>query len=188
MRKLLTVVPLFLLAGCVNDSATFYADATREHTLTVRRQQEYFWKDDAQYTLMAARLPECQRAIPLGEMPLEDLEFELFASGDNVWSLRAGKYVWQVDTTGCTLVAEGGDTTATGVKLGTFVTEGKKVKMRFDAEKTPAAAPDAAAVAGAGAPAANAAAPGDAAADSPSTAPAAVAAPQPATTPAPAGK
>ncbi|MGW8389387.1 hypothetical protein [Pseudoduganella sp. HUAS MS19] len=141
MRKILTVVPLFLLAGCVNDSASFYADGTREHTLTVRRQQEFFWKEDAQYTLMAARLPECQRAIPLGEMPLEDLEFELFASGDNVWSLRAGKYVWQVETQGCTLVSEGGSTTATGTKLGTYVAEGKKTRMRFDAEAAPAPAP-----------------------------------------------
>jgi hypothetical protein len=136
MRKILTVLPVLLLAGCVNDSATFYADGTREHTLTVRRQQEFFWKEDAQYTLMAARLPECQRAIPLGEMPL-DLEFELFASGDNVWSLRAGKYVWQIETQGCSLVAEGGDTTAAGTKLGAYVAEGKS--MRFDAEGAPAA-------------------------------------------------
>lgn len=153
MLKILTVVPLFLLAGCVNDSATFYADGTREHTLTVRRQQEFFWKEDAQYTLMAARLPECQRAIPLGEMPLDGLEFELFASGDNVWSLRAGKYVWQVETQGCTLLAEGGNTTATGTKLGTFVAESKKDRMRFDAEATPpAAAPAAAPPEGAQAP------------------------------------
>jgi hypothetical protein len=87
---------------------------------------------------MVARLPDCQRAIPLGEMPLRDLDFELFASGDNVWSLRAGKYVWQVETQGCTLVSEGGDTTATGTKLGTFTADGKK-KMRFDAEAAPAA-------------------------------------------------
>lgn len=140
MRKILTLVPLLLLAGCVNDSATFYADSTRDHTLTVRRQQEYFWKEDARYTLMAARLPDCQRAIPLGEMPLEDLDFELFASGDNVWSLRAGKYVWQVETQGCTLVSEGGNTAATGTKLGTFVAANKKTSMRFDAE-APAAAP-----------------------------------------------
>jgi len=75
----------------------------------------------------------------LGEMPLEGLEFELFASGDNIWSLRAGKYVWQVETQGCTLMAEGGDTTATGTKLGTYTAESKKSKMRFDAEATPAA-------------------------------------------------
>ncbi|WP_202419807.1 hypothetical protein [Pseudoduganella guangdongensis] len=140
MRKLLTVAPVLLLAGCVNDSATFYADPTREHTLTVRRQQEFFWKEDAQYTLMAARLPDCQRAIPLGEMPLEDLDFELFASGDNVWSLRAGKYVWQVETQGCSLVAEGGNTVASGDKLGTFAIGSKKEKLRFDAEAAPAGA------------------------------------------------
>jgi hypothetical protein len=103
---------------------------------------------------MAARLPECQRAIPLGEMPLDGLEFELFASGDNVWSLRAGKYVWQLETQGCTLVAEGGNTTATGTKLGTFVAESKKEKMRFDAEATPpASAPSPAPAPAEGAPA-----------------------------------
>jgi hypothetical protein len=138
MRKILFVAPVLLLAGCINDSATFYVDESREHTLTVRRQQAYFWKEDAQYTLMTARLPDCQRAIALGEMPLEDLEFELFASGDNVWSLRAGKYVWQVDTQACTLLAEGGDTVASGTKLGTFAAQGKE-KMRFAAEAAPAA-------------------------------------------------
>ncbi|WP_342119171.1 hypothetical protein [Pseudoduganella sp. OTU4001] len=148
MRKILTLAPVLLLAGCTNDSATFYADSTREHTLTVRRQQEFFWKEDAQYTLMAARLPDCQRAIPLGEMPLEDLDFELFASGDNVWSLRAGKYVWQIETQNCTLVAEGGDTVASGQKLGTFAAAGKKVKMSFDAEPAPAPQPAAPAPAG----------------------------------------
>ena len=143
MRKILTLAPMLLLAGCTNDSATFYVDSTREHTLTVRRQQAYFWKEDAQYTLMVARLPDCQRAIPLGEMPLEDLDFELFASGDNVWSLRAGKYVWQVETQGCGLVAEGGDTVASGIKVGTFAVGGKKVKMSFDAVEpaAPTAAP-----------------------------------------------
>lgn len=145
MRKILTVLPVLLLAGCVNDSATFYADPTREHTLTVRRQQEFFWKEDAQYTLMAARLPDCQRAIPLGEMPLEDLDFELFASGDNVWSLRAGKYVWQVETQGCSLVSEGGNTVASGDKLGTFAIGSKKEKLRFDAEAAPAGGAPAAA-------------------------------------------
>jgi len=139
MRKILTLIPVLLLTGCINDSATYYADTTREHTLTVRRQQAYFWSEDARYTLMAARLPDCQRQILLGELPLEEMKFDLFSSGDNQWSLRVGKQVWQVETQGCTLVSEDG--TVSGEKLGTYHAEGERMVFEPVAPPEPAAAP-----------------------------------------------
>lgn len=149
MRKILTALPVLLLTGCINDSATFYADATQEHTLTVRRQQDYFWSEEARYTLMASRMPDCQRQIPLGELPLEDTQFILYGAGDNQWSLKSGKHVWQVETQGCTLVSNRG--TVSGDKLGTF--HAATDKMSFEAAAAPAApaaapaAPEAAPVA-----------------------------------------
>jgi hypothetical protein len=118
MRLLPIFLSPLLLAGCYNDSATFYADSSQEHTLTVRRQQDYFWSEEARYTLMASRLPECQRRIPLSEMALEDNTIELFASGGNQWSLRAGKQVWQMETNACSLTGEGG--APVGQKIGVF--------------------------------------------------------------------
>jgi len=145
MRPLLIFLSPLLLAGCYNDSATFYADSSQEHTLTVRRQQEYFWSEEARYTLMASRLPECQRQIPLGDMPLEDNKVELFASGENQWSLRAGQRVWQVETTGCSLIGEGGD--PAGQKLGVFRADHERMVFEAVQEAAAPAAPAEAATA-----------------------------------------
>jgi hypothetical protein len=126
MRKLLLLTPL-LLAGCYNDSATFYADSSQEHTLTVRRQQDYFWSDQGRFILMAARQPDCQRRIELAELPLEDTHMELFSDGDNQWSLRAGSQVWHVETQSCSLVSADGP--ATGTKIGDFHAEIDKISF-----------------------------------------------------------
>lgn len=138
MRQILFVLPL-LLAGCYNDSATFYADTSQEHTLTVRRQQDYFWSEEARYTLMATRMPDCQRQIPLAELPLEDTEVELFASGDNHWSLRSGKQVWQVETQTCSLLGTGGD--PLGQKIGTYHASADKMYYQEEAGAAAPAAP-----------------------------------------------
>jgi len=146
MRKLLTVLPVLLLTGCINDSATFYADQGRDHSLTVRRQQEYFWSEEARYTLVATRLPDCQRQIPLGELPLEGMRFDLFASGDNQWSVRAGRQVWQLETNACSLLSDEGP--ASGEKLGTYHAEGEKMEFEpVPQAEAPAGADPAAAAA-----------------------------------------
>ncbi len=98
MRKLLLLTPL-LLAGCVDDSATYYIDGN-QHALTVRVLQEYFWKKDVTIDLLASRMPDCQRRIPLGALPMSDVEIELFQSGENVYTLRAGEQAWRVETAG----------------------------------------------------------------------------------------
>lgn len=126
MRKLIFLAPL-LLAGCYNDSATYYADSSQEHTLTVRRQQDYFWSDAGRFTLLATRLPDCQRRIDLAELPLEDTTVELYSEGDNRWALRAGSQVWHVETQSCALVAT--DSVATGTKVGDFKAEIDKLSF-----------------------------------------------------------
>ena len=82
MRKILFLAPL-LLAGCVDDSATYYIDGN-QHALTVRAMQEHFWNKDITLDLIATRMPDCQRRIPLGQLPMSDIEIELFGSGENI--------------------------------------------------------------------------------------------------------
>jgi hypothetical protein len=100
MRKGLILLAPLVLAGCVNESASYYIDGN-EHALTVRAQQEYFWSKHVTLRLIASRLPDCQRQLVLGKLPVRELEVELFASGDNVYTLRAGEQIWQVDTQAC---------------------------------------------------------------------------------------
>jgi hypothetical protein len=90
-----------LLAGCVNESASYAIDG-RDHALTVIVTQDYFWKKEAGVRLIASRLPECQRQFELGKIPMADLNIELFSTGEDSFLLRAGDEMWQVETQGCT--------------------------------------------------------------------------------------
>jgi hypothetical protein len=128
MRKALILLAPLLLAGCVNESASFYIDGN-EHALTVRAEQERFWSKQVTLRLVAARLPDCQRQLVLGKVPLSDLDVELFASGENVYTLRAGEQIWQVDTGSCSQLPTPAQ--AMGTPIGEFRLDGHK-KLVFE--------------------------------------------------------
>lgn len=132
MRKLLLLTPL-LLAGCVDDSATYYIDGNT-HALTVRAVQEQFWKKDVTLALIAARMPDCQRRFTLGTMPMADVELELFGSGENVYTVRAGESVWRFETAGCSQMEE--PEQVTGRPLGLFHLDENK-KLVFEEAEAP---------------------------------------------------
>lgn len=139
MRRLLLATLPLLLTACVNDSATYYVDGTNQHTLSVRRQQDYFWNDNSRITLVATRMPECQRQIPLGEMLRDEVDIEVFAGGDLQWSLRSGDQVWQVQTQSCALIGETGP--AAGTKVGAFKVDADNKLVFEEAPKVPGSAP-----------------------------------------------
>lgn len=126
MRRTLILLTPLLLAGCVNESASYYVDG-KEHSLTLRVEQDYFWQEDLTLKLVAARLPDCQRLFTLGQEPPADLAVEVFTSGDNTYTIRAGKQVWMIETNNCTQLPE---TTkpAFGEPVGVFkITDDKLV-------------------------------------------------------------
>jgi hypothetical protein len=100
MRKTLLLPMALLLAGCADDSATYRIDGN-DYSLTIRRQQRYFWSNEAELSLVARRLPDCLRLHTLTSAPLEDLSVELFAAGEGLWNVRAGKQLWQLETQTC---------------------------------------------------------------------------------------
>lgn len=107
MRKILIVLMPLLLAACVDDSASYYADGpVGNHALTIHRAQKFFWSSDSRVELIMQRLPACLRRVELTQMPAEDVEIELLSPGDNVWTLRAGDEMWQVETQTCTQYAD----------------------------------------------------------------------------------
>ena len=108
-----------LLAGCVNDSGNYLIDG-REHALTVRVIQDYFWSKDATLRLTVVRMPDCQRQLDLGKVSLSGLELELFACAPDVYTLRSGEDVWQVETQGCTELEAPEADAVTGQALGSF--------------------------------------------------------------------
>jgi hypothetical protein len=107
MRKYLILLLPLLLTACVDDSASYYVDGnTSGHALTVHRAQARFWSSEASVELIMSRLPDCQRRVVLETTPAEEVEIELYSSGDNLWTLKSGQQTWQVDTQTCTQYAE----------------------------------------------------------------------------------
>jgi len=120
MRMALILASL-LISGCVNDSASYVINGN-EHTLTVRAQQDWFWQDDVTLRLIASRLPDCQRQMTLGSVPSQGLNVEVFASGQDIYTLRAGNLAWHVDTRSCAPLAV--PPSVAGPNLGVFRLQG----------------------------------------------------------------
>lgn len=126
MRKILILMIPLLLAGCIKQSASYYISDARDHAITVRAEQEYFWDDAISLSLVAAHLPACQRAIQLARVPRSNLTVELFSSGEGVFTLKSGPYVVQVDTQTCTQLPEPG-LNALGEAVGVFRLSSQKM-------------------------------------------------------------
>ncbi|MBJ7309742.1 hypothetical protein ACFOLJ_10905 [Rugamonas sp. CCM 8940] len=137
MRKFVIVLLPLLLSACVDDSASYYADGAGNHALTIRRAQQHFWSDAATVDLIMSRLPDCQRRLRLATLPAGEVEIELFSSGDNNWTLRAGSQVWQVESQTCTQYAD--NKGEFGEPVGIFRTEAGKFSFQPALVTAPAA-------------------------------------------------
>jgi hypothetical protein len=125
MRKILILLMPLMLAACVDDSASYYADGpVGNHALTIHRAQKHFWSKESRVELIMQRLPDCLRRIELTDMPADEVEIELLSGGDNVWTLRSGNEMWQIETQTCTQYADvKGDG---GELMGVFRDDGGK--------------------------------------------------------------
>lgn len=137
MRRFLILLPALLLGGCFKQSTSYYIGDS-DHALTVRAEQRYLWDDEVEVKLVASNMPQCQRQFPLTELPVDELTLELFTPGDNVYTVRAGTRLWQVDTTNCTQLAAPAPN-ALGQPVGVFQLNDEE-KMVFEAA-APATAP-----------------------------------------------
>lgn len=152
-RLFLAFALLLLLAGCVNDAASYLIDG-RDHALTIRREQRYFWKKDADISLAASRLPDCQRLHALTDARADDVKVDLYNAGEGLWNVRIDQQLWQIETRTCNGLTElQYDPKADlGQLIGSFVV--RDGKLAFDAAPAaPAAATGADAAAGSAAPA-----------------------------------
>lgn len=140
MRKTLILLTPLLLAGCIKQSASYYVSDTRDHAITVRAEQEYFWDQSMTMTMVVSRYPDCQRAMPLMKVPRDEVAVELFDAGEGIFTVRSGTQVMQVDSLGCTQLPEPA-ADGYGEPVGVFRLG--EEKMQFDrVADTPAARPE----------------------------------------------
>lgn len=127
MRPLsaLPLLACLALAGCTSATATYRIDGN-DQTLSVRANQDYFWSDVMSASMITARMPECQRKIDLGKIAKGDFDIEVFDSGENVYTLRAGEQMWQVNIETCTNLGEP-KAGVSGLPVGNFKFEKKEL-------------------------------------------------------------
>ncbi len=140
-----SLLALPFLAGCTDDAASYMIDG-RYHSLSLAREQPYFWESKVRYYLVVTRLPNCQRKhFVLQGNPLA--KTELWEMGGGTYLIRQGTKMFVTETRTCEGFAPLLETPAEGLgtKLGVFFEKDGFFKFKPadpapPAAETPAAA------------------------------------------------
>ena len=138
MRLRQFILPLLaapLLTACVNDGATYEIDGTREHVLSLIREQPYFWDKKTNFSLVVSRMPNCMRRHSIGLLS-PNTKVEIYQVPSGAFIVKAGKKMYATETQTCESWAKIGDEPEGGLAelKGTFLV--KKGELIFANETT----------------------------------------------------
>lgn len=102
--RLRALVPVLLatlgLSACVNDAATYEIDNTREHVLSLMREQPYFWDKKVNLSLIVSRMPACMRRHNLGQAS-PNAKVEIYQVPSGAYIVKVGKRMFATETQTC---------------------------------------------------------------------------------------
>lgn len=131
-KRLLTLCLSLLLAGCVNDTASYLIDGSKEHTIMLHRVQTWLWQDTVALTIAASRMPECRGGIDIKDVP-RTARPELYQAppeyAEPIYILKVGERHFAVSTQSCRVQAFEQAPANLGTLLGVF--EEKEGKFAF---------------------------------------------------------
>jgi hypothetical protein len=139
MRLRHLLLPLLaapLLTACVNDGATYEIDNTREHVLSLIREQPYFWDSKVNLYLVVSRMPACMRRHSIGPAT-EKTRVEIYQVPSGAFIVKAGKKLFATETQTCENFAkmDGEPAEGMGQLMGTFrVKKGELVFVKEEPE------------------------------------------------------
>jgi hypothetical protein len=143
MRLRHLLLPLLaapLLTACVNDGATYEIDNTREHVLSLIREQPYFWDSKVELYLVVSRMPACMRRHSLGS-GTEKTRVEVYQVPSGAFIVKAGKKMFATETQTCENFAKMDSEPPEGMGqlMGTFrVKKDELVFVKEEKDKSPA--------------------------------------------------
>jgi len=116
---LLFCVPL--LVACENSASSFMVDS-REHSVSLLREQPYFWDGTVNQSLVVSRLPHCQRKVAIYPDETTLTPIEVFAVGNRLWALHQGPHWYLVSTEHCAVQDwKNASTELPGARVGAFL-------------------------------------------------------------------
>ena len=124
MRLRHLLLPLLaapLLTACINDGATYEIDNTREHVLSLIREQPYPWDAKVNLYLVVSRMPACMRRHNLGA-GTEKTRVEVDQGPSGAFIIKVGKRMFATETQTCESFAkmDGEPPEGMGQLMGTF--------------------------------------------------------------------
>lgn len=143
MRLRHLLLPLLaapLLTACVNDGATYEIDNSREHVLSLIREQPYFWDSKVNLYLVVSRMPSCMRRHSIG--PATDkTKVEIYQVPSGAFIVRAGKKMFATETQTCESFAkmDGEPVEGMGRLMGIFRVKKGVLVFEKEAAETPSA-------------------------------------------------
>ena len=143
MRLRHLLLPLLaapLLTACVNDGATYEIDNTREHVLSLIREQPYFWDSKVELYLVVSRMPACMRRHSLGA-GTEKTRVEVYQVPSGAFIIKAGKKMFATETQTCESFAKMDSEPPEGMGqlMGTFrVKKDELVFVKEENDESPA--------------------------------------------------
>lgn len=97
--KWMVFAVLPFLAACTDLRATFEIKGSA-HALSLIRVTGMFWEKTADYSIVAARMPDCMRRHPLSKAGL-NAGVEVYSPGNDAWILKQGNQMYVVETRTC---------------------------------------------------------------------------------------
>lgn len=104
MKRLLCVlfVPCaLLLAGCENNAASYVIDNSKDHSISLLREQNIAWVGPVEQRFVVSRFPECQRryTVDAGTTAMEKVS--LYEVGPMLYAAQQGKAWYALGTEAC---------------------------------------------------------------------------------------
>ncbi len=120
-HHLLPLLAAPLLTACINDGATYEIDGTREHVLSLIREQPYPWDPKVNLYLVVSRMPACLRRHNLGT-GTEKTRVEVYQVPSGAFIVKLGKRMFATETQTCESFAkpDGEPPEGMGQLMGTF--------------------------------------------------------------------
>ena len=139
----LSLLSIPLLSACINDAATYEIDNTREHVLSLIREQPYFWDSKLELFMVVSRMPACMRRHSMG-LGTPATKIEIYQVPSGAFIVKAGKRMYATETQNCVnfVKMDGEPVEGMGKLMGTF--REKKGVLVFVPEEKPENAADAA--------------------------------------------
>ena len=129
LKSLLVLVAVPLLAACEYEGTAFLIDG-KDQSITLVREQRWFWSDEVEQAVVVSRMPTCMRRHSIKSGVTGSVKMEVYEAGDALWALKQGKNWYLASTEKCEFqIWKDAPADPPGKHVGTFVRKAGKFQF-----------------------------------------------------------